>query len=204
MEKIQLEIVGLSYSQTQSGAYALVLGEAEGKRRLPIIIGGFEAQAIAIELENMTPSRPLTHDLFKNMAQAFDIEVKEVIVYNLVEGIFFSKIICEKDGEEEEIDARTSDAIALAVRFKCPVFTYEFILSSAGIILEDDEDDEDTDFDEGDTVPVSETGSTVQGATGLGQHSDEELEKLLDEAISNEDYERASKIRDELNSRKNN
>lgn len=205
MEKIQLEIVGLSYSQTQSGAYALVLGEAEGKRRLPIIIGGFEAQAIAIELENMTPSRPLTHDLFKNMAQAFDIEVKEVIVYNLVEGIFFSKIICEKDGEEEEIDARTSDAIALAVRFKCPVFTYEFILSSAGIILEDEEEDEeDTDFDEDDTVPVSDTGSAVQGSTGLGQHSDEELEKLLDEAISNEDYERASKIRDELNSRKNN
>lgn len=205
MKKIQLEIVGLSYSQTQSGAYALVLGEAEGKRRLPIIIGGFEAQAIAIELENMTPSRPLTHDLFKNMAQAFDIEVKEVIVYNLVEGIFFSKIICEKDGEEEEIDARTSDAIALAVRFKCPVFTYEFILSSAGIILEDEEEDEeDTDFDEDDTVPVSDTGSAVRGSTGLGQHSDEELEKLLDEAISNEDYERASKIRDELNSRKNN
>jgi len=205
MKKIQLEIVGLSYSQTQSGAYALVLGEAEGKRRLPIIIGGFEAQAIAIELENMTPSRPLTHDLFKNMAQAFDIEVKEVIVYNLVEGIFFSKIICEKDGEEEEIDARTSDAIALAVRFKCPVFTYEFILSSAGIILEDEEEDEeDTDFDEDDTVPVSDTGSAVQGSTDLGPHSDEELEKLLDEAISNEDYERASKIRDELNSRKNN
>ncbi|HCA82492.1 MAG TPA: hypothetical protein DEP18_01805, partial [Flavobacteriales bacterium] len=150
MEKIKLEIVGLSYSQTQSGAYALVLGEAGGKRRLPIIIGGFEAQAIAIELEKMTPSRPLTHDLFRSFCERFAVNVKEVIIYNLVEGIFYAKVMCEgEDGKTAEIDARTSDAIALAVRFSCPIYTYEFILSSAGIILDEeavrstaDEDDE--------------------------------------------------------------
>jgi len=144
MEKIKLEIAGLSYSQTQSGAYALVLSESIGKRRLPIIIGGFEAQAIAIELEKMTPSRPLTHDLFKNFAELFKINLTEIIIYNLVEGIFFAKLICEHNGEEVEIDSRTSDAIALSVRFECPIYTYEFVLSSAGIIL-DDEGDEETD-----------------------------------------------------------
>ena len=138
MKKVKLEIVGLSYSQTQTGAYALVLGEAKGKRRLPIIIGGFEAQAIAIELEKMTPSRPLTHDLFKSFAEGFNIEVSEVLIYNLVEGIFFAKIICNGDGKEVEIDARTSDAIALAVRFNCPINTFEFILSQAGILLDDE------------------------------------------------------------------
>ena len=137
MDKVKLEIVGLSYSQTQSGAYALVLAEVGGKRRLPIIIGGFEAQAIAIELEKMTPTRPLTHDLFKSFAASFDINVKEVLIYNLVEGIFYSKLICEKDGLTTEIDARTSDAIAIGVRFNCPVFTFESILSSAGILLDE-------------------------------------------------------------------
>ena len=144
MNKIGLEIIGLSYSQTQSGAYALVLGEKDGKRRIPIIIGGFEAQAIAIELENMTPSRPLTHDLFKTFASTFEIIIKEIIIYNLVEGIFFAKLVCEQNGKTVEIDARTSDSIALAVRFNCPVSTYEFILSSAGIVLED----ESTDLEE--------------------------------------------------------
>src|SRR6478736_5874185 len=138
MNKIKLDIVGLSYSQTQTGAYALVLGEAEGNRRLPIIIGGFEAQAIAIELEKMSPSRPLTHDLFKAFAQTFDITVSEVLIYNLVEGIFYAKLICTDGTREVEIDARTSDAIALAVRFNCEIFTYEFILKSAGIVLDDD------------------------------------------------------------------
>src|SRR4051812_31627080 len=138
MKKVKLDIIGLLYSQTQSGAYALVLGEAKGKRRLPIIIGGFEAQAIAIELEKMTPSRPLTHDLFKSFADAFNITVKEVIIYNLVEGIFFAKLLCDNGEKETEIDTRTSDAIALAVRFQCPIYTYEFTLSSAGIILEDE------------------------------------------------------------------
>jgi len=137
VKKVKLEIVGLSYSQTQTGAYALVLGEAKGKRRLPIIIGGFEAQAIAIELEKMTPSRPLTHDLFKSFAEGFDISVSEVLIYNLVEGIFFAKIICNNAEKNVEIDARTSDAIAVAVRFNCPINTYEFILSQAGIILDD-------------------------------------------------------------------
>src|SRR6201988_2506801 len=139
MKKIKLDIVGLSYSQTQTGAYALVLGEVNGKRRLPIIIGAFEAQAIAIELEKMTPSRPLTHDLFKTFAETFHVTVSEVIIYNLVEGIFYAKLICNDTAQQDdEIDARTSDAIALAVRFTCPIYTYEFILSSAGIILEDD------------------------------------------------------------------
>ena len=127
MNKIGLEIIGLSYSQTQSGAYALVLGEKDGKRRIPIIIGGFEAQAIAIELENMTPSRPLTHDLFKTFASTFEIKIKEIIIYNLVEGIFFAKLVCEQNGKIVEIDARTSDSIALAVRFNCPVSTLSLI-----------------------------------------------------------------------------
>ena len=193
MEKIRLEIVGLSYSQTQSGAYALVLGESNGQRRLPIIIGGFEAQAIAIELEKMTPSRPLTHDLFKNFADTFTIEIKEVIVYNLVEGIFFAKIICTNGAQEEEIDARTSDAIALAVRFGCPVYTYEFILSTAGIIL--DEDVTPGDDEEGEELEVEVDAGDVSLMTI------EELNQVLDEALREEDYERASRIRDELKSR---
>ena len=145
MNKIKLEIAGLSYSQTQSGAYALVLSEAGGKRQLPIIIGGFEAQAIAIELEKMTPTRPLTHDLFRNFAQAFSIEVKEVVIYNLSEGIFYSQLICESDGITTEIDARTSDAIAIGVRFNCPIYTFEHILSSAGIQGEEGESS-DSDY----------------------------------------------------------
>lgn len=200
MEKIELEIVGLSYSQTQSGAYALVLGENEGKRRLPIIIGGFEAQAIAIELEGMTPSRPLTHDLFKSLTEKFDIHVKEVIVYNLVEGIFFAKVIADLNGVEQEIDARTSDAIALAVRYRCPVYTYEFILSSAGIILEDEDQ-----IAEGDDDDKTEIVPDNQGEKpGLKGSSMSDLEKQLQEAIDMEDYEKASKIRDEINRRNQN
>lgn len=195
MKKLKLEIVGLSYSQTQTGAYALVLGEAKGKRRLPIIIGGFEAQAIAIELEKMTPSRPLTHDLFKSFAETFNILVNEVIIYNLVEGIFFAKLVCNDGSKDVEIDARTSDAIALAVRFDCPIYTYEFILSSAGIILEDQ-----TVVAEGtttDEVPVENVDTTE-----FGTRSTEELKEMLNQALSDEEYERASKIRDELNQRK--
>ena len=134
MVKIKLDIIGLSYSQTQSGAYALVLAETGGKRSLPIIIGGYEAQAIAIELEKMTPTRPLTHDLFKSFADSFQVNIEEVVIYNLVEGVFYAKLICVKDGKFSEIDARTSDAIALAVRFKCPIYTFESILASAGIL----------------------------------------------------------------------
>ena len=202
MNKIGLEIIGLSYSQTQSGAYALVLGEKEGNRRLPIIIGGFEAQAIAIELENMTPSRPLTHDLFKTFASTFEIQVQEVIIYNLVEGIFFAKLICHQAGKEVEIDARTSDAIALAVRFNCPVFTFEFILSSAGIIL--DEESESLDFESEGNVEEEISNLVDDKSSDLSKKSIHDLEVLLNEAIQKEDYERASLIRDELNKRQAN
>ena len=196
MKKVLLEIVGLSYSHTQTGAYALVLGEAEGKRRLPIIIGGFEAQAIAIELEKMTPSRPLTHDLFTSFAKEFKISIKEIIIYNLVEGIFFAKLICLNDEKEVEIDARTSDAIALAVRFNCPINTYEFILSQAGIILDDEAIAAANDTDETslEIIEPEETDYLKKSA--------EELKQLLNSAITEEDYEKASKIRDELNNRK--
>lgn len=196
MDKIKLDIAGLSYSQTQSGAYALVLAESGGKRQLPIIIGGFEAQAIAIELEKMTPTRPLTHDLFKNFAQAFSIDVKEVVIYNLVEGIFYSKLVCEKDGMTTEIDARTSDAIAIGVRFNCPIYTFESILSSAGILLDETQHKED-DFILDDEEQVSPEGA-------LNTLSVEELENQLNEALENEDYEMASKIRDEINKRQAN
>ena len=202
MNKIGLEIIGLSYSQTQSGAYALVLGEKAGIRRLPIIIGGFEAQAIAIELENMTPSRPLTHDLFKTFASTFEIQVQEVIIYNLVEGIFFAKLICHQAGKEVEIDARTSDAIALAVRFNCPVFTFEFILSSAGIIL--DEESESLDFESEGNVEEEISNLVDDKSSDLSKKSIHDLEVLLNEAIQKEDYERASLIRDEINKRQAN
>lgn len=194
MEKIQLDIVGLSYSQTQSGAYALVLAERDGSRRLPIIIGAFEAQAIAIELESMVPSRPLTHDLFKSFATAFDIEIKEVIIYNLVEGIFYAKLICLKDGKELEIDTRTSDAVALAVRFKCPIYTFEFILSSAGIILEGGKEDLISEEKAVDEVSSSRPKK-------LSDFTSQELEDMLEQAIKAENYEYASRLRDELDKR---
>ncbi len=196
MDKIELKIIGLSYSQTQSGAYALVLSEKDGNRRLPIIIGGFEAQSIAIELEKMKPSRPLTHDLFKTFSDVFKVKIKEIIIYNLVEGVFFSKIICEKDNKTYEIDARTSDAISIGLRSNSPVYTFENILSSAGIQLENEEysDDQIVQESESKTVsgPKSESSQTPIS----------ELEKQLQEAIQNEDYEAASKIRDEINKRK--
>lgn len=194
MDKIKLDIVGLSYSQTQSGAYALILGESGGKRRLPIIIGGFEAQAIAIELEKMAPSRPLTHDLFKSMAQTYNIQVKEVVIYNLQEGIFYAKIVCDREGVLSDIDARTSDAIAIAVRFNCPIYTFENILSSAGIFTDDlyDEENEDAEEQTDPTKPANEFASV----------STEELSEQLNQAIENEDYEVASRIRDELKKRK--
>lgn len=193
MEKVKLEIVGLSYSQTQSGAYALVLSEVEGNRRLPIIIGGFEAQAIAIELEKMAPTRPLTHDLFKNFATTFNIEVQEVIIYKLVEGIFYSKLICVREGETVEIDARTSDAIAIGVRFDCDVYTYENILSSAGILLDETSMEDDEMVVE--NIEEEAAGDTIEAI------SNEELQNRLNQAIENEDYELASKIRDEISKR---
>ncbi|MFN7013837.1 MAG: bifunctional nuclease domain-containing protein [Bacteroidia bacterium] len=199
MKKIQLEIVGLSFSQTQSGAYALVLGEMNGKRRLPIIIGGFEAQAIAIEIEKIVPSRPLTHDLFKSLAQGFNIDLKEVLIYNLVEGVFYARIICSNGENEIEIDARTSDAIALAVRFNCPVYTFEFILSQAGVILE-----EGSVSKENEEFNLEEELVTSQTEGDFSTKSDKELNKMLQDALDEEDYEKASKIRDELNKRSGN
>lgn len=194
MDKVKLEIAGLSYSQTQSGAYALVLTENGGKRSLPIIIGGFEAQAIAIELEKMTPTRPLTHDLFKNFAISFGISVKEVVIYNLNEGIFYAKLVCEKDGQFSEVDARTSDAIALGVRFKCPIYTFENILASAGIVY-----DENTDLPNEVKEEESETNEI-----NLTSMSINELNECLEKTINEEDYEKASKIRDEIKKRKSN
>ena len=197
MKKIELDIVGLSYSQTQSGAYALVLGEINGRRRLPIIIGSFEAQAIAIEIEKMTPSRPLTHDLFKSFAEAYHISIQEVIIYNLVDGIFYSKLICTDGKKSLEIDARTSDAIALAVRFDCPIYTYEFILSSAGIVIEGNE------FVYLENISdAPEEATPVNPAAGFSALSTDELKTKLQEALAEESYEKAAKIRDELNRRK--
>lgn len=198
MDKIRLNIVGLSFSQTQSGAYALILGEEAGYRRLPIIIGGFEAQAIAVELENMTPSRPLTHDLFKNFAKAFKIEINEVIIYNLKEGVFFSKLICSDGIETHEIDARTSDAIAMAVRFNCPIYTFEFILSQAGVAT----DEENLPIDEPRPQPAEKVREKKKTPAEFSALSEEELKESLMRAIDDEAYELASKIRDELSKRK--
>jgi bifunctional DNase/RNase len=197
MKKIKLDIVGLSYSQTQSGAYALVLGEVSGRRRLPIIIGSFEAQAIAIEIEKMTPSRPLTHDLFKSFAQAYHINIQEIIIYNLVDGIFYSKLICSDGKKVIEIDARTSDAIAMAVRFDCPIYTYEFILSTAGIVIEGN------DFVYLENLNEPQEDKTSVSATGnYGSLSEDELRTKLQDALNDEAYEKAAKIRDELTRRR--
>lgn len=196
MKKLKLDIVGLSYSQTQSGAYALVLGEINGRRRLPIIIGAFEAQAIAIEIEKMTPSRPLTHDLFKSLASSYSINIQEVIIYNLVDGIFFAKLICSDGKKSSEIDARTSDAIALAVRFDCPIYTYEFILATAGIVIEGNE----FVFLENIEAPSEEKAVTT--SINFSSLTDDELKTKLKDALADEAYEKAAKIRDELSRRK--
>ena len=198
MKKIKMDIVGLSYSQTQSGAYALVLGEDGGKRRLPIIIGGFEAQAIALELEKMTPARPLTHDLFKNFAKAYEISLNEVLIYDLVEGIFYAKLICFDGKKITEIESRTSDAIAIAVRFGCPIYTYEAILSNAGILM-DEKTSGTKDIVEKVKTPKKEKELAEKDLPG---QSLDELNELLKTAIDSENYERASIIRDEMNRRK--
>lgn len=201
MQKILLEIKGLNFSNMQNGAYALILGEIEGNRRLPVIIGSFEAQAIAVELENMQPSRPLTHDLFRNFAIAFNIRIDEVVIYNLKEGIFFSKIICSSEnGETREIDARTSDAIALAVRFNCPIYTFDFILSSAGMLLDESENVEDIKKPKALPLKNQETRSGA-GESEFSSYSTEELKEILIKAIDDEAYETASRIRDELEKR---
>lgn len=194
---IQLTIKGISYSQTQSGAYALVLSEIQGKRTLPIIIGAFEAQSIAVALEKeIRPPRPLTHDLFKTFAEKFQVTVKQIVIHKLVDGVFFSNLICEKDGKEVTIDTRTSDAIALAIRFQVPIFTYEIILEKAGIYLKTEEilDDitvEEQDFDL----------EAVFTEDNYSQLSLTELHNQLNEAVANENYEEAAKIRDEIDKR---
>jgi uncharacterized protein len=200
MRKIELEIVALSHSITQTHSYAVVLGEVNGLRRLPIVIGGFEAQAIAVALEKMQPSRPLTHDLMKNFLNAFNVELQEVIISNLQEGIFYSKLICSNHEETVEIDSRTSDALALAVRFGCPIYTYENILESAGILLEDSPSKKEKKGTPA-TANISEGKSSDED---LRTMTGEELQKLLQEVLDQEDYIRAIAIRDELNRRKEN
>ncbi len=194
MKKIELEIVALSHSITQTHSYAVVLGEVNGLRRLPIVIGGFEAQAIAVALERMSPSRPLTHDLMKNFMLAFNVELHEVIINDLQEGIFYSKLVCSSENDTVEIDSRTSDALALAVRFGCSIFTYDNILDSAGILMDNDEKKKKSL-----TTPVTtETG----GREDLKALSLLELESLLSEVLEHEDYIKAIAIRDEINNRK--
>lgn len=195
MKKIELEIVALSHSITQTHSYAVVLGEVNGLRRLPIVIGGFEAQAIAVALEKMNPSRPLTHDLMKNFLIAFNIDLHEIIISDLQEGIFFSKLICSSENDTVEIDSRTSDAIALAVRFGCPIYTYENILETAGIVMDEKGEPRATKEE-----AVGAT-TTTSNRDDLKTMSLEELNNLLNEVLENEDYIRAIAIRDEINSR---
>lgn len=195
MKRIELEIVALSHSITQTHSYAVVLGEINGLRRLPIVIGGFEAQAIAVALEKMQPSRPLTHDLMKNFMHAFGVDLTEIIISDLQEGIFYSKLVCVSENDTVEIDSRTSDALALAVRFGCPIYTYEHILESAGILMEDTGKKK-----KGDVATKTTTEHVSQG--DLKILSVEELTTLLNEVLEQEDYLRAIAIRDEINSRR--
>ena len=194
MKRVKLKVMGISYSQTQSGAYALILLEENGERRIPIIIGGFEAQAIVIKLENLDPPRPLTHDLFKKFADEFNVSITEVMIYKLEEGVFFSKLVCSNDVKTYSIDSRTSDAVAIALRFGCPIYISEEILDKAGITVSATDGDISASTDS-DTIFEAES-------TKYGSYSDEELYKLLDEAVKTEDYERAASIRDEIDKRK--
>ena len=199
MNLVQLLINGISYSQTQNGAYALILSEIEGERKLPIVIGTNEAQSIAIAIEKeIKPPRPLTHDLFKNFCVRFDIKIKQVIIHKLVDGVFYSSVICERDGIEEIIDSRSSDAIALAIRFEAPIYTYENILDKAGVVLKiEKEIDEKSLLKELFSDEKAET-TTIDD---LKEKSKKELEELLKIAVQNENYESAAKIRDEISNR---
>ncbi|SFZ90885.1 hypothetical protein SAMN05428642_1011208 [Flaviramulus basaltis] len=206
MSLVRLNIKGISYSQTQNGAYALILNEVDGDRKLPIVIGAFEAQSIAIALEKeISPPRPLTHDLFKNFADRFEIVVKQVIIHKLVDGVFYSSLICERDKIEEIIDARTSDAIALALRFQAPIFTYKNILDKAGIYLKVNPKKEDEDEENQDSILMDELVANElepnEPRENFKSKTLEELHSLLDEAVANEDYEKAAHIRDEISKR---
>lgn len=202
MKKVELEIVALSHSITQTHSYAVVLGEVDGLRKLPIVIGGFEAQAIAVALERMQPSRPLTHDLFTNFMTSFGIDLQEVVIYKLEEGIFFAKLICQSSTESLEIDARTSDAIALAVRVNCRIYTYENILDAAGLYLDQGEGAESATA--AGEEPRTKGTPTVSGGfdQDLRTLSTEELNTMLQQVLEQEDYVRAIPIRDEINRRK--
>lgn len=201
MKKIKLEILGLSSSQSQTGSFALVLGEAGGNRRLPIIIGMFEAQAIAIEIEKIIPNRPMTHDLFKSFASTFNFHVEEIIISDLKEGVFFAKIVCTDGLKKQEVDARPSDAIAIGLRFDSPIFTYENILAEAGIVLTDEEEEEEKEKTEPKTESKVRVKKESKKADDYQNYSVDKLKELLKEAIDREDYERAAKIRDELGKR---
>lgn len=192
--RVELEIIALSHSVSQNQNYAIILGEMEGVRRLPIVIGGFEAQAIAVVLERMTPNRPLTHDLFKNTMDAMNIELVEVLISDLIDGIFFSKLIFNKDGERIEVDSRTSDALAMAVRFNCPIYTMEFIMDTAGVELEEEESNESSS--------AKKITRKSEKELSFDAMPSDELNKLLTKVLEAEDYEKAAKIRDELNRRK--
>jgi len=209
VEKIRLEIIGLSSSQSQTGSFALVLGEVNGNRRLPIIIGMFEAQAIAIEIEKVIPNRPMTHDLFKSFALSFHFIVEEIVISDLKEGVFFAKIICSDGIKNIEIDARPSDAIAIGLRFDVPIFSYETIMSEAGIVLNDDmedeiDEDDDDDEDNLEEAPVASNKSDTALAGREDQIKNmslDQLQAMLDDAIDKEDYEKAARVRDEMNKR---
>jgi hypothetical protein len=200
MRKIEMEIVALTHSITQSHSYAVVLGEVGGIRRLPIVIGGFEAQAIAVALEKMSPTRPLTHDLLKILCQSFNVEVKEVIINNLLDGIFYSQLICHNGSEIIEIDSRTSDALALAVRFECPIYTYEFILDSAGLVMEENMKEEKLEVKE--RKPEKKPVTANFRMSELSKYTVPELNSLLQSLLEKEDYEQAIAVRDEITRRK--
>ncbi len=199
MKRVELEIVALSHSVSQAQNYAVVLKEREGSRRLPIVIGSCEAHSIAIALERMLPTRPLTHDLFKSTLETFHIELREVVINNLLDGIFYARLVCVHQGEVFEIDSRTSDALALAVRFECPIYTYEFILDAAGIVLPEEEGEEE---ESAHSRSSSASSSGPLDLNDLGKYSEEALEKALQETLEREDYETAVKIRDELRRRR--
>ena len=198
MDRIKLEILGLSSSQSQTGSFALVLGEKTGNRRLPIIIGMFEAQAIAIEIEKIKPNRPMTHDLFRSFAHSFNFTVEEIIISDLKEGVFFAKIVCNDGIKSIEVDARPSDAIAIGLRFDAPIFTYETILSEAGIILTDESEE---DIPSGDEETEAETKPDISDMDNLKNLTSDKLNEMIEKALSEEDYEKAAKIRDEINRR---
>ena len=203
MDLIQMTVRGISYSETQTGAYALILNEEKGERKLPIIIGGFEAQSIAIALEEeVKPSRPLTHDLFKSFGERFNIFVKQVIIHKLVDGIFFSSLICERDKIEEIIDARTSDAIALAIRYNAPIYAYDSILKKAGFTAAISENSKKLSEDKWIQNFVKEQSNRNEGIGDLKKLSISKLKSLLTKLVSQENYEKAAKVRDELSKRK--